>query len=164
MVKVVLGLGSNVGSRLSYIRKAVKSICLLPGVNYLAVSSVYETEPWGYKNQNSFLNCVLVCLCRRKPQDLFKSFKKIERSLGRKSRGKWQKREIDIDILFYASAVIRNKEIVIPHPQLKSRNFVLKPLAEMIPGFIHPLSGKTIAYLYKHSSDKNKVYLYSHKL
>ncbi len=164
MVKVVLGLGSNVGSRLSYIRKAVKNVCLLPGLAYLAVSGIYETEPWGYKNQNSFLNCVLVCLCKKKPQDLFRNLKKIERSLGRKKRGKWQKREIDIDILFYGQVIIRNKDIVIPHPQLNYRNFVLKPLDELMPGFINPLSKKTIAYLFKHSADKSKVYLYSHKL
>ncbi len=164
MVRVVLGLGSNIGSRLNYLRKAVKGICLLPGFDFLALSGIYETEPWGFKEQNKFLNCILVCSCRLEPEEAIRALRKVEKETGRKMRGKWRKREIDIDILFYGNRIVNKSGLVIPHPELAKRNFVLKPLAQLAPGLAHPVLKRSMEYLNNHTTDKNKVYLYSEKL
>jgi 2-amino-4-hydroxy-6-hydroxymethyldihydropteridine diphosphokinase len=164
MIKLVLGLGSNIGNRRSYLKKAVKKICYLHGFDFLGLSSIYESEPWGFKKQNNFLNCVLVCLCKKSPRQTMKMLKDTERLLGRKNRGKWKAREIDIDILFYGDRVINKDGLIVPHPYLHLRNFVLRPLVELMPGFVHPSIKKNIEYLYNHSPDKSIVNLFSEKL
>ena len=157
----VLGLGSNKGNRLNNIRKAVKEICLIDEFNFIAVSSVYKTEPWGYKNQTDFLNCVLVCLCRLKPDAVLNKLKSIELKLGRIKREKWHQREIDIDILFFGSNTFRKGNLIIPHPQIQNRNFVLKPLLELMPDFIHPVLKKSVKKIYLSSPDNSKAEFYS---
>lgn len=164
MVKLVLGLGSNVGNRARYLKKAVNEICALPGIGYLALSPVYETEPWGFKKQKKFLNCVLVCNCSLVPAMVLKLLKQAEKSLGRQYRGKWKQREIDIDILFCGEKIIKRGRLIVPHPFLHERNFVLKPLTDIMPGFIHPVLHRSIKYLFKHSPDKNKLKLFPGKL
>lgn len=158
--KVVLGFGSNTGRRLRNIEAAVKEIALNEGFNILTLSSIYETEPWGYKNQRKFLNCAGAYLCRLNPLKLVKTIEKIEKKIGRIKRGKWKAREIDIDVLFYGKRVYKNKRLVIPHPFIHERNFVLKPLVELMPGFIHPKLNKNIRFLYLHSKDNCRVKLY----
>src|SRR4030095_1846466 len=162
--QIILGFGSNSGTRLRNIEVAVKHISLSNGINVLALSSIYETEPWGYKKQRNFLNCVGVFLCKIGPQELMKTINKIEKSLGRKNRGKWHAREIDIDILFYGKRMYKKNDLKIPHPFLHKRNFVLKPLSELVPGFIHPVLNKNIGYLYNHSDDSCKVKLYRNSI
>lgn len=157
--KIVLGFGSNVGNRLKLIQSAVKAVSLA-GFDVIALSSVYETEPWGNKAQNIFLNCCGVFLCRKTPIIALKTLKSIEKKLGRFERGKWQAREIDIDILFYGNRIIKSGKLVVPHPYLKERNFVLKPLVELMPGFVHPVYNKSIAELFKISKDSGKVKLF----
>ena len=153
----VLGFGSNKGNRLLNIKKAVRTLSLNKDFNLLAVSKIYETEPWGYSEQKCFLNCAAVFLCRLKPAELLEFLKKYELEAGRKSSIKWQSREIDIDILFYGNRVIRANRLNVPHPYLHQRNFVLAPLVELIPGFKHPLLGKSIKSLYSTSKDKCTV-------
>lgn len=160
MEKVVLGFGSNVGNRLSSIRSAVKATALTKGLDLLAISSVYETEPWGFKKQGKFLNLCAVFLCRLPAAELLKSVKNIEKKIGRVKRDKWQAREIDIDVLFYGSRIIRSGDLIIPHPFLQERNFVLKPLVEIMPGFIHPVLNKSIEELYRNSTDDCEVKVY----
>jgi dihydroneopterin aldolase/2-amino-4-hydroxy-6-hydroxymethyldihydropteridine diphosphokinase len=155
IVKVVLGFGSNMGSRLKNIQSAVKMLALSKGFNMLAESSIYETEPWGYKKQNKFLNSCAVFLCRNAPAELLKRIKLTEKKLGRVNRGKWKAREIDIDVLFYGNRIINEGKLVIPHPHLKERNFVLEPLVELMPGFIHPVYKKNISNIHKHSTDNS---------
>lgn len=157
MVKLVLGLGSNTGNRLNYLRQALRSISKDHGFSFLAASSVYETEPWGYKEQNIFFNMAAVFLCRLNPAEALRRLKRIETITGRLHRGKWQKREIDIDILFYGDKVIENGKLEIPHPFISYRNFVLVPLNEIMPEFIHPVNKKSIKYLYLHSPDTGNV-------
>lgn len=154
---IVLGFGSNIGNRFYNIRSAVKTVALSEGFNLLALSDVYETEPWGFKRQHNFLNCCGVFFCRHSPGEALKILKSAEKKLGRRKRDKWQAREIDIDILFYGSRIIKSGKLVIPHPYIKERNFVLKPLVEIIPEFIHPVYRKSIQYLFSHSADKGKV-------
>ncbi len=157
MEKVVLGLGSNLGPRLHNLKKAVDLLYRLPGFNILAFSSVYETEPWGFKNQNNFLNCAIAGLYRFSAERLFGNIKIIERKTGRVKRDRWHPREIDIDILFYGSRKISIGELAIPHTQIKFRNFVLAPLAEIMPDFKHPVLHKEIKILLHESKDVCKV-------
>jgi 2-amino-4-hydroxy-6-hydroxymethyldihydropteridine diphosphokinase len=84
MEKAVLGLGSNIGNRALYIVKTIKAISLIKGVNVIGISSLYETEPWGLKEQRNFINCIIVCLSKLDPVELHKKIKKIEKELGRK--------------------------------------------------------------------------------
>ena len=164
MIKLVLGLGSNVGNRVRWLKKAVSEICSLPGFNFKALSPIYETEPWGFKEQKKFLNCVLVCNCSLAPADALKVLKQTEKLLGRQYRGKWKQREIDIDLLFFDDKIIKKGKLVIPHPFLHERNFVLKPLADIMPGYIHPVLHRTIKYLYSHSPDSGKLKLFLRKI
>jgi 2-amino-4-hydroxy-6-hydroxymethyldihydropteridine diphosphokinase len=97
------------------------------------------------------------------PEKAIEALRNVERETGRKQREKWRKREIDIDILFYGNRIINKKGLKAPHPRLLNRNFVLKPLAELAPGLIHPVTNKSLLYHYNHTTDKNKVYLYSEK-
>lgn len=160
MEKVILGLGSNTGNRSVNIKKAVKEISLTKGVNVIKVSLLYETEPWGLKNQRKFLNCVIICLCKLKPVELLKNLYAIEKKLGRKRRIKWGPREIDIDILFFGSMLINRGNIIIPHPLIELRNFVLIPLAGLMPDFVHPELKIKMINLLKNSPDKSKAELY----
>ncbi len=159
--KIVLGFGSNKGSRLLNLRNAVKQIALNKNFDMLALSSVYETEPWGYKNQGNFLNCTGVFLCRLKPAELLKFLKSTEANLGRTGRGKWQAREIDVDVLYYANYIIEKKGLTIPHPQINKRNFVLAPLVELLPGFIDPVHKKSVKRLAEISTDKCRAVKYT---
>mgnify|MGYP003455395372 FL=1 len=154
---VVLGFGSNKGSRLRNINFALKTLALNKELNLLKVSQIYETEPWGFKKQNSFYNCTAVFLCRLTPAELLETAKRTEKKAGRTKNPKWQARELDIDILFYGNCVIRKQLIKIPHPYIECRNFVLKPLVDIIPGYMHPVLKKDIFSLYKSSKDNCKV-------
>ncbi|KXK40994.1 MAG: 7, 8-Dihydro-6-hydroxymethylpterin-pyrophosphokinase [Chlorobi bacterium OLB5] len=156
-VIAVLGFGSNCGKRKNNLKKALKICSLSRSLDLLKVSSLYETDPWGYKDQNKFLNCIAVFLCRSKPLDLLKFLKDTEKRLGRKQRGLWQPREIDIDILFYSNRIFNKKNLKIPHPRLHLRNFVLIPLVEVMPGFKHPVLKKTVKQLCFSGNDSTKV-------
>jgi 2-amino-4-hydroxy-6-hydroxymethyldihydropteridine diphosphokinase len=157
MELAVLGLGSNLGNRLASLKKAVNYIYFMPGFDILAFSSVYETEPWGFKNQNNFLNCVIAGLYRFDAVSLFEQAKEIERKAGRVNRDRWQPREIDIDILFLGSKIVKSKNLVIPHQQVQNRNFVLVPLMEIMPDFVHPVFRKRIKTLLYVTNDKCKA-------
>lgn len=159
--KIVLGFGSNKGSRLRNLRNAVKQVALDKNFDMLALSSVYETEPWGYSDQGNFLNCAAVFLCRLSPAKLLKFLKQTEAGLGRINRGKWQAREIDVDVLYYADYIIEKKGLTIPHSQINKRNFVLAPLVELIPGFVDPVHRKTIKRLAELSTDKCRAAKYA---
>ncbi len=156
---VFLGLGSNRGNRFSQLIKATKKLTSISDLDFIAVSSVYETEPWGFIKQKNFLNCVFVCLWKKNPTELLRFIKKSEDELGRTKCEKWKEREIDIDVLFFGNKIIRKKDFTVPHKNLHERNFVLKPLTEIAPTLIHPVFKKTISYLYKHSKDNCKVTL-----
>ena len=149
---------------MSSIKKAIRELSLNKDINLLALSHVYETEPWGYANQNNFLNCIGVFLCRLPPGELAGLIQKTEKKIGRVNRGKWQAREIDIDILFYSDRIYNSRNLEIPHPMIEKRNFVLKGLVELMPGYTHPVSRKSIEYLSNNSKDKCKVKLYKHNI
>lgn len=164
MELVTLSLGSNLGKRFRNLKKAMERLYMMPGFDFLAFSSVYETEPWGFKNQNNYLNCAVTGLYRYSAENLHDFVKKIEKEAGRKSRERWHPREIDIDVLFYGNKIVNINNLIIPHPQIQYRNFVLVPLAEIIPGFVHPVLKKKIITLLENSNDSSKVILYYKKL
>lgn len=144
-VHVYLGLGTNLGDRLVNLAQAVRS---LSGFSSLqAVSPVYETPPWGFTDQPPFLNLAVQIVTNLKPTALLRRLKKIEVQLGRKPSFRYGPRLIDIDILFYGSQVWQSADLVIPHPHLHQRAFVLVPLADLAPWFLHPLLHQTVAEL-----------------
>ena len=160
MPKSFLGLGSNIGERIALIEKAVKEICKIPGLRLINSSSVYETDPWGKENQDDFLNSVIEIETDLSAENLLKELKHIEKMSGRINNSRWSEREIDIDLLFYGNEVLVNETINVPHRQIENRKFVLIPLAEIAPEFIHPVFKKTISELLEHTTDKLNVVRY----
>ncbi len=145
LVAAYLGLGSNMGKRQDNLDKTLD--LLSQRLPLRQVSSLYDTEPVGDINQPRFLNLVCQVYTRLAPTELLALAKGIEFKLGRAPSTHNAPRPIDIDILFYGDQVIETPELVIPHPRLTERAFVLTPLAEIAPNLVHPVSGKTIREL-----------------
>ena len=157
---VFLLLGSNLGNRMSFLRQAEEELERAE-INVLKKSSVYLTESWGY-DDNPYLNCVLWCRTVLSPYDLLKTTQLIEKKLGRKREKKgYQARTIDIDILFYDKEIIKTEFLMIPHPLIQERRFVLKPFCEICPDFMHPLLKQNVKTLLSKCKDNLQVNLYS---
>ena len=139
---VYLALGSNLGNRLANLKQAVAA--LSPQMEMKAKSHVYETPPWGYKDQPKFLNQVIKVKTYLEPEPLFKHVKRLEAALGRKASFQNGPRLIDIDILFYDDLVLNTPSLVIPHPRLHERGFVLLPLMDIDPELVHPGNKKSV--------------------
>ncbi len=154
---VFLGLGSNLGNREGHLVKVIDAL-KTNEVQVKALSSVFETEAWGDESLKPFLNMVVQIETTLTPVQLLQRVESIERKLGRKNgKGKFQNRNIDIDILLYGNHKVDMKDLQIPHTGLPERRFVLEPLNELAPDFIHPVSGKTIRKLLSECSDDLKV-------
>jgi 2-amino-4-hydroxy-6-hydroxymethyldihydropteridine diphosphokinase len=141
---VYLSLGSNLGDRLGALQAAMARLAA-PDFRIRRVSSIYETEPVDLRDQPWFLNLVLEAETDLFPKQLLARIRKVELELGHKRLRKKGPRTIDIDILLYGETVIESAELVIPHPRLTERRFVLEPLAELAPQLRHPVSRQTIA-------------------
>jgi 2-amino-4-hydroxy-6-hydroxymethyldihydropteridine diphosphokinase len=152
---LVLLLGSNIGDKAANLLKAIVGLQAMLG-DPLEVSSVYETEPWGNEDQDSFLNMALVYTSNLKPTVLLDSILHLETELGRIRHEKWGPRLIDIDIIFYGNMVYQSDILEIPHPYMHERKFVLEPLNEVVPNYYHPLLEKTVAQLWRNLLKEEK--------
>jgi 2-amino-4-hydroxy-6-hydroxymethyldihydropteridine diphosphokinase len=154
---VYLALGSNMGNRHANLKAALNN--LTPQLAVKDRSSVYETPPWGFTEQAPFLNQVLMATTYLVPEALLSHLKRLEKALGRTTNFQNGPRLIDMDILFYDDLVTDTLQLAIPHPRLHERAFVLVPLAEIAPDFVHPVLGKPIHELLD-SVDRSDVKLF----
>jgi len=147
MPLVYVAAGSNLGNREAYLKKAEALVRGAGQIRRLRKSPVYETEPAGGPAQRKYLNGVWEIETGLRPEKLLERLLEIESSLGRVRGEKNAPRTIDLDILFYGDEVIKTKNLLIPHPRLHERCFVLRPLADLRPDLVHPALKKTIAQL-----------------
>lgn len=139
---VYLALGSNLGDRLTNLKQAIAA--LTPQVEVKAKSQIYETPPWGYEDQPKFLNQVIKATTYLEPEPLLKHLKRLEVALGRKVSIPNGPRLIDMDILFYDDLTMDKPSLVIPHPRLHERAFVLLPLMDLAPDLVHPVRRQSV--------------------
>lgn len=162
MAIAYLCLGSNSGDRLKLVEQAVSLLNLAENVKIVRTSALYETEPWGVKDQNWFLNLAVEIKTDLSAEDLLLKCLSIEKTLGRNrtQEERWGERPIDIDIIFYDKKIIDSQILTVPHPQMHKRAFVLVPLLELIPEFVHPFLNKTVSELYDDLEEVEDVFLY----
>ena len=151
-------LGGNIEERVDYLHRTVELLRREAGY-ITAMSTVYESEPWGFDDPCWFLNQVVALETNHSPHRLLECIQQIEQSMGRvRTYHGYHARTMDIDILLYDNLVINTPELVIPHPRMTERMFVLQPMAELAPNLEHPVLHKSMAYLKKCCLDKKQVY------
>jgi 2-amino-4-hydroxy-6-hydroxymethyldihydropteridine diphosphokinase len=154
-----IGLGSNLGDRVATLRTAVQRLASLGSI--AGVSSLYETEPVGYLEQPRFLNAVVALVTALAPADLLNALLGIERDLGRTRAFPNAPRTLDLDLLLVDDAILDTTELILPHPRLHERAFVLVPLAEIAPKIEHPVAGQTVQEMLRSLPDRNGVEVYA---
>ena len=132
-----IGLGSNKGDKINYLRKSINELNRSENCSVLEASSVYETKPYGYKDQDNFFNAAIKIKTEFSVIRLLEILKSIEKDLGRSRTQKWGPREIDLDLLFFNDLIFSNERVTIPHKEIAKRDFVLVPLCEIAPDFIY---------------------------
>lgn len=154
-----IGIGSNLEKPVARCREAKEYLSAIKGCKVLRHSSYYRTEPVGLLNQDWFINAVIEMRTTLPAALLMEELQKIENHMGRRKVVKWGPRIIDLDLLLYGQAVIQSESLIVPHPELHKRRFVLTPLYEIAPYVIHPAFGVSISGLMKRLPDKSKVEL-----
>lgn len=153
---IYLSLGSNLGDRLQNLRRAVQSITESVGF-VTKQSKIYETQSWGYSDSD-YLNMAIAVQTTLPPTLLLKAINTIETQMGRVRSGNgYEARPIDIDILFYGGEIIDTPHLTIPHPRIPLRRFVLQPMSDIAPDFVHPTMDKTMAVLLEECGDEGEV-------
>lgn len=158
MARVCLSLGSNLGPRETYLRKALQALDKELG-SLVKCSSFYETLPWGFSSDSLFLNAAACFDTLLSPEEVLAVTQQIEKSLGRKEKsrqGQYADRCIDIDILLYDDKVMQTPDMILPHPHMAERMFVLEPLAEIMPHMLHPQLRKTILQLKEELAERSE--------
>jgi 2-amino-4-hydroxy-6-hydroxymethyldihydropteridine diphosphokinase len=153
---VYLGLGSNLGDRAANLGQAMAGLAAA-AVEIVRRSSLFATEPVGFRPQNWFLNCVVEAATELMPRQLLHATQQVERDLGRQKLVRNGPRTVDIDILLYGANVVSMPDLEIPHPRIAERRFVLVPLREIAPGLRHPTLRRSIAELLAATRDRSEV-------
>ncbi len=156
-MRAYIGLGSNLGRREENLVRAISLLSSSPGIRVLRRASLYETEPVGVEDQPWFLNTVVEVETSLSPRGLLCRLKEIERELGREERGRWGPREIDLDLLLYGDLIIEEDGLILPHPELHRRRFVLEPLGELAPELVHPRLKRPLRDLLADLDERKKV-------
>lgn len=152
-----IGVGSNLGNALKNCHHAVESLTLAKGIEITRVSSFYKTEPVGIENQNLFINAVVEIKTVLSTHNLFQTLQNIEKDMGREREVKGGPRIIDLDLLFYGQEVFQDADLIVPHPEVQKRRFVLEPLCEIASYLIHPAFGVSIRGLKDRLIDNKMV-------
>lgn len=156
MAELYLLNGSNMGNRLKNLKLAIKFLSRFFEIPK-ETSEVYETKAWGKENQQNFYNQAVLFTTDYKPELLLETVKKIERQIGSNHNERWAARTIDIDIIFYGDLIFKSESLQIPHKLMHLRNFVLYPLCEIAPNFVHPQFEISVQQLLKNTTDKLQV-------
>ena len=151
-----ISLGSNMGNKKENLEKAISELSQVKDTFVTKKSEIIETEPFGYKEQDDFLNACVGIKTLLSVRELLKELLAIEKRMGRERKIKWGPRIIDLDIIFYGKEVIEEDDLIVPHPYMEYREFVLKPLEEIIPNFVHPLLMKRVSTLRKELEENEK--------
>ncbi len=146
-MRAYVSVGSNLGDRWGYLALAARELRAVPGIAVVRASRVYDTEPVGPAGQGRYLNAVLEVETTLPPRELLRTLLRVEETAHRKRAVRWSARTLDLDLLLYADLELRRPELTIPHPELRSRRFVLEPLAELCPDHVVPGNGATVAEL-----------------
>ncbi len=154
--RVYVALGSNMGDRLRYLEKAVVHLQEDDHFRNIRVSDYLETKPYGGVEQDDFLNGALEAETLYSPTELLRRLQQEEALAGRKREIRWGPRTLDLDILFYDNSILQEEGLVIPHPDMKNREFVLEPLSELAPFFVHPVYGRNVTELLLDLKERNK--------
>jgi 2-amino-4-hydroxy-6-hydroxymethyldihydropteridine diphosphokinase len=164
MSKVFLSLGTNLGDRIEILKRSHELINKRIG-SIVSASSVYQTEPWGFHSEMLFLNQVIIILTHKLPTEVLRETQTIENELGRIRTSKfYEPRFIDIDILFYDDLIINETDLQIPHPHLHERKFILSPLIDMAPEYVHPVLKINLQNLALNCRDSHFVEIYKDQI
>ena len=152
-----IGFGSNIGDRRAHIGQAICCLSEAESTSLLQVSSIYETQPIGYDEQDWFLNGVIEVETNLSPEQLLGFLKRVEVQVGRRARIRWGPREIDLDLLIYNQLCINTSTLMVPHRDMHKRRFVLVPFEEIAPNTLHPVFRETIQTLLRQLVDDKLV-------
>lgn len=163
---VWIGIGSNMGNRALHLQHALEYLQSDDRMQVVRTSSLYETEPLGFDSEDQFLNAVAELSWNGNPQELLELLLSTEQRLGRsRIEGvRYVSRPIDLDILFFGEEVINNSQLEVPHPRMHERKFVLIPLNELIPSYIHPVLKQSIRELVHFCTDNSEVFIHAKPL
>lgn len=152
-----IGIGSNLGDKARNCREAIERIGAAGENKLVGRSSLYRTEPWGNEEQDWFVNAVIAIRTSFDPDGLLQHLKNVEEQLKKKKEERWGPRNIDLDILFFNDEILKTPGLTVPHPFLHLRRFVLVPLQEICPDFIHPQLKLSVGELLERTNDEKKV-------
>jgi len=152
-----IGIGSNLGDKVKNCREAIERIAVAEEIELTGRSTLYRTEPWGNEDQDWFVNTAIAVKTSFVAEELLAYLRKVEGQLLKKKEGRWGPRNIDLDILFFNNEILETPSLTVPHPFLHLRRFVLIPLQEICPDFVHPQLGLTITELLERSGDEKRV-------